>query len=138
MTLDTKITDEQLTKAQTAMSKKQYDVAVDALQNISKGIITEIVVEDRPLEAVRDNLILSRELLQDKDYRGASFALKHANTELAKFEKANPDDTDTAKIKKMQSQIYTLQASIDKQEPSALKTAETKIDSWIKYVKAKI
>lgn len=138
MVLDTRTVDEQLAKAQNAINQKQYDVAMTALQNVSKGAITETVAEDRPLETTRDNLILSRELLQDKDYRGASFALQHANTELARYEKANPDSADTAQIKDMQSKIYALQTSIDKNEPSALKTAEAKIDGWIKDIKAKL
>jgi|GEM_PF-3191072 len=138
MVLDTKVTDEQLAKAQTAISAKQYDVAMTALQNINKATIAETVVENRPLEAVRDNLILSKELLNDKDYRGASFALRHANMELALYEKTNPNNKDSAQIKDMQKKIYSLQASIDKKDPSALKTAETKINEWIKDVKAKI
>jgi hypothetical protein len=138
MMLDTKAADDQLAKAQIAMDQKRYDLAMNALQNISKGAISETEVEDRPLEAVRDNLILSRELLQDNDYRGASFALKHANAELSQYEKASPDDADIAKTEEMHFQIYTLRASIDDEEPSALKTAEAEIDGWIEYVKAKL
>ncbi len=136
--LDTKVADAQLVKAQTAISQKQYDVAMTALQNVSKGAITETVAEDRPLEAARDNLILSKELLHDKDYHGASFALKHASKELAMVEKANPDSADNTHIKDMQSQIDSLQVSIAKDNPSDLKIAEMKIDGWIKDVKAKI
>jgi hypothetical protein len=64
--------------------------------------------------------------------------LKHANVELAKVEKENPTRADNAQIKDMQTQIDTMQASIAKQDPSVLKTAEAKIDGWIKDVKAKI
>jgi hypothetical protein len=138
MVLDTKIADEQLAKAQNAISQKQYAVAMVALDNVSKGAISEMVVADKPLEAARDNLILSKELLQDKDYRGSSFALKHANKDLAQAQKDSPTDKDNAKIKEMQSQIDTLQASISKEDPTVLKTAEMKIDGWIKDVKAKI
>jgi hypothetical protein len=109
-----------------------------ALDNVSKGAITETVMEDRPLEAARDNLILARELLEDKDYHGASFALKHASKELTAVETANPDSADNTRIKAMQSQIDSLQASIAKADPSELKTAEMKIDGWIKDVKAKL
>ena len=138
MVLDTKVADAQLVKAQTAISQKQYDVAMTALDNVSKGAITETVTEDRPLEAARDNLILSKELLHDKDYHGASFALKHASKELALVEKANPDSADNTHIKNMQSQIDSLQASIAKADPSDLKIAEIKIDGWIKDVKSKL
>ena len=138
MVLDTKVADAQLVKAQTAISQKQYDVAMTALDNVSKGAITETVTEDRPLEAARDNLILSKELLHDKDYHGASFALKHASKELAMVEKTHPDSSDNAHIKDMQSQIDSLRVSIAKDDPSDLKIAEMKIDGWIKDVKSKI
>jgi hypothetical protein len=138
MLLDTKVADAQLAKAQTAISQKQYDVAMNALYGVSNGAITETLVQERPMAAARDNLIVARELLRDKDYRGASFALKHANKELARVEKENPGSSNDKSIKDMRSQIDSLQASIAKENPSALKTAEQKIDDWIADVKAKL
>lgn len=136
--LDTKIADEQLAKAQAAIGEKKYDVAMNDLQGISKGAMSEMVAEDRPMEAARDNLILARELLQDKDYRGATFALKHANSEISRVEKMSPGTADNAFTKDMQSQITRLQATIAKENPSDLKMAETKIDGWVKDLKDKI
>jgi len=136
--LDTKVADEQLAKAQTAIGQKKYDVAMNDLQGISKGAMSEMVAEDRPMEAARDNLVLARELLQDKDYRGASFALKHANTDLSRVENESPGTANNAYTKDMQSQIASLQATIAKENPSDLKMAETKIDGWVKDLKDKI
>jgi hypothetical protein len=128
--------DHQLAKAQTAINEKQYDTAMNALQDVTKNSMNEVTVRQTPMAGAADNLILAQALVANHDYRGASYALKHANDQLGRAESENTKISNDTDIKNMRSQISSMQSSINNGQPSVQKVGQ-KIDNWIKEVKAK-
>jgi hypothetical protein len=121
---------EGLEKADAAFRTKNYGEAEARLTEAANSTFTHETVKEMPLLSARDNLILARELAKDKNYKAADFALSHAQQYLKQYESSAPA-AGGDKAKKLEQEISDLQASISKNEPSALGSVEEKITAWV-------
>lgn len=131
--LDTKAVLASLEKADAALKAKNYGEAQSALNSAADSAFTEQDVHEMPLETVRDNLVLARELAKDKNYGSAGFALSHAEETLKEYQSAAGKEH-AAKVEQLHKEVVAMKAEIAKGKPSLLKETEAKISKWIHEV----
>lgn len=132
--LDTANVLREVRAARDALVAGNFGVAMRALDSAQASAVSETEVVGLPVERVRDNLILARELARDKDFGSASFALGYAREALAEAEKADPTLNKSAEVSMLSREIAQMQAQIKAREPSVLQRMERSLDGWVKKV----
>ncbi|MCB9072273.1 MAG: YfdX family protein [Bdellovibrionaceae bacterium] len=133
--LDVRNVQSALNEAISLAQKGNIEKARIALNNIYKGAIEDSVVYEDPMWTVNDNLMASSQLIKEKDYNGARFALDKASFAVKTIEKNNKYTTDTSALKKLDQEITDLNESLRKKDPTILERAEDKISVWLKEVR---
>jgi len=132
MYLDTASVQRELQRTKAAIEEGNYGFARDALRLAQLSALSETVAIDQPLQRVRDNLVLARELSAQKNYASARRTLQYAQREL-KAIAAGPSKADTT-IAKLQSEINALDEGLEAKNPSAFSHAAADIERWVSQV----
>lgn len=132
--LDTQNVLREIKRAKTAIAEGNFGVAMAALDSAHSSSVVESDSVDLPLERVRDNLILARELSQDKNYGSAGFALGYAQTALTDAEKSDPALAKLPETAALKRELEQMQKQIKDRDTNALKRFETALDQWAKKV----
>ena len=133
VTLNTKQVVDALEKASGAITAKDYATAQIALTNAMDSTISGETISELPLVTAHDNLVLAKELVKNKDFNGAGFALNHAKDALTDYRKAAGKEK-SAQAGKLETEITALQKEISKDKPSAAAKIEKHIETWIHKV----
>lgn len=129
--IDVKAIHADLERAAKSLAANDDTHAEAALRDAEQNVFTEQLVQTAPLASAHDNLLLARDLLSSSDYKAAGAALRHARTSLKDYEMQQKEQTKTARIEKIQSQIDQLQVKLSQGRPSAMAKAEHEIDHWM-------
>lgn len=128
VTLDVRKAIGGLTDAKAALDRKDAKAADQSLTAILKATVTHEMVSKDPLQVVHDNLTLSRELLTEKRYTAARFALKYAKQGLVDYK--TPETTRKQHVEQMEKDIEGLYEQLAKEDPTLLQRAIATIESW--------
>lgn len=124
-----------LTDAKAALEKKDAKAAEQALTGImSTAVADEVIVSD-PLHVAHDNLILAENLLREKRYDAARFALKYARKGLGDYSSRLHDPAQRQHAEKMQKDIDALSEQLLKEDPTTLQKAGDTVKGWGAKVK---
>lgn len=135
MSLDIRKAISGLTDAKAALEKKDAKVAEQALTGIVSAAVTEEVIVSDPLHVAHDNLILAENLLREKHYDAARFALKYATNGLGDYSSQLHDSAQKQHAEKMQKDIDALSEQLRKEDPTTLQKAGDTIKDWGAKVK---
>lgn len=119
-----------LNEAEQALNKDDFKEANDDLAALAKDAVNVENAQDLPLVKAQDNLALSRYFLRAKNYDGARYALKHAEDAIDKLDRDDAYNQYDRRISAMKSELKTLNATLEKRDPTALDKAEAKIGEW--------
>lgn len=124
-----------LTEAKTALESGQPAKAGEALNGILKAAVgSEVAVSD-PLHTVHDNLVLAQNLLEEKRYGAARFALKYAKKGLGDYNFLVHEPERKQHVEQMQKDIDALSEELRKEDPAMLQKSATTIKGWGSAVK---
>lgn len=134
--IDVKAIRADLERAARSFAANDDTHAQAALRDAEQNVFTEQLVQTAPLASAHDNLLLARDLLSSRDYKAAGAALRHARTSLKDYEMQQKEQTKTARVEKIKSQIDQLQMKLSQGRPSTLAKAEHEIDRWMADIRA--
>lgn len=124
-----------LKQAKAELKRKDAKAAEKALTGIlSAAIATEVVVSD-PLHVVHDNLIVAENLLGEKRYDAARYALKYARKGLDDYSLEQHGPVRKKHVEQMQKDIDVLSEQLRKEDPSTLQKAGDTVKGWAAKVK---
>ncbi len=109
--------------------------ARNELNNVYVGAVENSVVYDDPIWAVNDNLMVTNELIKEKDFRGARYALNKAGQELQTIRKTDKYKGDAKTLGTLQNDIAALHKTIRKDDPNMFIKAGDKISGLLKDVR---
>lgn len=124
-----------LTDAKAALSKKDVKAAETALTGILSTTVTNEVSMSDPLLVAHDNLILAENLLREKSYDAARFALKYAKEGFDQYGSKAHDPARKQQAEQMQKNIDALSEQLRKEDPTTLQKAGDTIKGWGTNVK---
>lgn len=124
-----------LTDAKAALEKKDTKAAEQALNGIMSAAVTDEVVVSDPLDVVHDNLVLAENLLREKRYDAARFALKYASKGLDDYGSRTHDLAQKQDAERMRKDIDVLSEQLRKEDPTALQKARDTVKGWGAKVK---
>lgn len=124
-----------LTDAKAALSKKDVKAAETALAGILSTAVTNEVSISDPLIVAHDNLILAENLLREKSYDAARFALKYAKEGFDHYGSKARDPARKQHAERMQKDIDALSETLRKEDPTTLQKAGDTIKGWGTNVK---
>jgi hypothetical protein len=125
--VDPRTVQRKLEAAASALERGDAPAAAEALDGAESSVVAETSVRDLPLERVRDNLVLARQLAGDGAYGGASDALGYARAALADAELADATVRTRPEATRLRDEMQTLQAQIGTQEPAGLRRLQAAI-----------
>ncbi|MDZ4140807.1 MAG: hypothetical protein HOP24_00760 [Sideroxydans sp.] len=124
-----------LTDAKVALEKKDTKVVEEALNGIlSAALVNEVIVSD-PLHVAHDNLILAENLLREKRYAAARFALKYARKGFDDYGSQVHDPAQKQHAERMQKDIDALSEQLRKEDPTTLQKSRDTVKGWAAKVK---
>lgn len=124
-----------LMDAKAALEKKDAKAAEKALNGIlSATLVNEVIVSD-PLHVAHDNLILAENLLREKRYAAARFALKYARKGFDDYGSQVHDPAQKQHAERMQKDIDALSEQLRKEDPTTLQKAGDTVKDWAAKVK---
>lgn len=121
-----------LTEARTALKSGEFSKAEDALNGILDATVGREVVVTDPLNTVHDNLVLAENLLREKRYDAARFALKYASKGLDDYARHG---VDKAHAEQLQKDIDALSEQLRKEDPTVLQKSADTVKGWVTDVK---
>lgn len=124
-----------LTDAKAALKRKDAKAAEQALNGIVSAAVADEVVVSDPLHVAHDNLILAENLLREKRYDAARFALKYARKGLDDYSSRLHDSAQKQHAEKMQKDIDALSEQLRKEDPNTLQKAGDTVKGWGAKVK---
>ncbi len=124
-----------LTDAKAALEKKDAKAAEQALTGIISAAVADEVVVSDPLHVAHDNLIMAENLLREKRYDAARFALKYARKGLGDYSSQLHDSAQKQHAEKMQKDIDALSEQLRKEDPTTLQKAADTVKGWGAKVK---
>jgi hypothetical protein len=134
MYLDTASVQRELRRAKAAIEEGNYGIARDALRLAQLSTFTETVAVDQPLQRVRDNLVLARELTAQQNYASARRTLQYAQRDLKAFEGTDPMAKADPSLAKLQAEIDVLAKGLESKDSSAFSRASADIGRWVGQV----
>lgn len=124
-----------LTEAQAALKNGEPAKADAALTGILEAAVgSEVAVTD-PLHTVHDNLVLAENLLREKRYDAARFALKYAKKGLGDYVFLVHHTDQKQHAEQLQKDIDTLSEQLRKEDPTALQKSGDTVKGWAKDVR---
>ncbi len=121
-----------LTEAKAALESGEPSKAGKALNGILNAAIgSEVAVTD-PLQTVHDNLVLAENLLREKRYDAARFALKYARKGLGDYARHGDEK---AHAEQLQKDIDGLSEQLRKEDPTVLQKSADTVKGWVAAVK---
>lgn len=124
-----------LTDARAALAKNDPVAAEAALNGVLSAAVTEETVVSDPLHAAHDNLVLAENLLREKQYDAARFALKYARTGFEDYGARVHEPARKQHAEQMRKDIDELSERLRKEDPSALQKAAGTVKGWAVKVK---
>lgn len=124
-----------LTTAKDLAQKGDLPKARAALNDIYKGAVESSQVYDDPIWVLEDNLVVANTLIKDRDFDGARFALKKAETELKSIRTVDKYAADSAVLEQMGGEIAQLRTTIREDDPSWLQSAGDRISTWLRDIR---
>lgn len=124
-----------LTDAKTALKKKDVKAAETALNGILSAAVTNEVSVSDPLLVAHDNLILAENLLREKRYEAARFALKYARKGFEDYGSKAHDPAQKQNAEQMRKDIDVLSEQLRKEDPTTLQKAGDTVKGWGAKVK---
>ena len=119
-----------LTDAKAALEKKDAKAAEQALDGILSAAVADEVVASDPLHVAHDNLILAENLLREKRYNAARFALKYASKGFDDYGSHVHDPAQKQHAERMQKDIDALSEQLRKEDPTTLQKAGDTVKGW--------
>lgn len=124
-----------LTDAKAALKKKDAKTAEKALNGILSAAVADETIVSDPLHVAHDNLILAENLLREKRYEAARFALKYARKGFDDYGSRVHDPIQKQHAERMQKDIDTLSEQLRKEDPTTLQKAGDTVKGWGTAVK---
>lgn len=124
-----------LTNARAALNKKDAKAAETALNGILSAAVTNEVSVSDPLLVAHDNLTLAENLLREKRYDAARFALKYASKGFEDYGTRVHDPAQKQNAEHMQKDIDALSEQLRKEDPTTLQKAGDTVKGWGAKVK---
>lgn len=125
ITLDVRKAISGLTEAQAALESGQPAKAEEALTAILNSTVgSEIAVTD-PLHTVHDNLVLAENLLREKRYDAARFALAYAKKGLSDYNFLVHEPERKQHVERMRKDIDAFSDQLRKEDPRRCRRLET-------------
>lgn len=124
-----------LTDAKAALEKKDAKAAEKALNGIMSAAVADEVIVSDPLYVAHDNLVLAENLLREKRYDAARFALKYARKGLGHYGSRLHDPSRKQHAARMQKDIDVLSEQLRKEDPTTLQKAGDTVKGWSANVK---
>lgn len=119
-----------LTDAKAALKKKDAKTAENALNGILSAAVADEVIVSDPLHVAHDNLILAENLLGEKRYDAARYALKYARKGLDDYGSGLHDPAEKQPVERMQRDIDALSEQLRKEDPTTLQKAGDTVKGW--------
>jgi predicted negative regulator of RcsB-dependent stress response len=119
-----------LTDAKAALEKKDVTAAEKALNGILSATVADEVIVSDPLHVAHDNLILAENLLGEKRYDAARYALKYARKGLGDYSSRLYDPARKQPVERMQRDIDELSEQLRKEDPTTLQKAGDTVKGW--------
>ncbi len=119
-----------LTDAKAALEKKDSKTAEQALTGILSAAVADEVVVSDPLHVAHDNLVLAENLLREKRYDAARFALKHASKGFNDYGTRVHDSAQKQHVERMRKDIDALSEQLYKEDPTRLQKAAETVKGW--------
>lgn len=119
-----------LTEAKSALDKSDAVAAEKALTGVLSGAMTDEVTASEPLHVAHDNLILAQNLLSEKRFASARFALENAQKGLSDYKPSAHDSDLKTHVDQMNKAISTLTDQLRKEDPTALQHAGDTVKRW--------
>lgn len=134
VTVSTAVAATNLEAAKTALENNNLKRADQALADVQEGVSIEEVEANMPLSRARENLILARSALENKNYTEASADLALASHALANY--ATSNGSHAAQAKSICQQIDSYKQNLE-QDPAAAVSAINKwwntLSGWSPY-----
>ena len=124
-----------LNAAETAIAANNLTEADNQLAKLTDAVVTVDSKASVPSDKAHDNIALARNFIAEKNYEGASYALKHADEALDEMQKADTYKEHRQEIIDMRKDVSDLQGYIAKKDPTLIDKANTKIGKWWKELK---
>jgi hypothetical protein len=124
-----------LMDAKAALKKQDATAAEKALNGIMSAAVADEVIVSDPLHVAHDNLILAENLLREKRYDAARFALKYARKGFDDYGSRVHDPAQKQHAEQMQKDIDALSEQLRKEDPTTLQKAADTVKGWGATVK---
>jgi hypothetical protein len=122
--------DKYLNDAEKAISSNDLKEADNQLAELTDSVVELDSKVAIPSVKAHDNISLARNFLAEKNYEGASFALKHADEALDEMQKDVGNKVRSQDIINMRKDVSDLQGYISQKDPTLIDKADKKIDKW--------
>ena len=112
---------------------------IDADNQLATLTNAVIKVEDKtplPRDVARDNISLAHNFLAARNYDGARFALKHADSALEYLEIDDTYKMHRPSIVAMRKEVSKMQETIRENNPSLLEKADSRMEDWRDDIKS--
>jgi hypothetical protein len=135
ISLDMKATTALMNKALESLKMGNVPNAVSEIQQIySETFISEELIEE-PIALVWANILLSREMIEKRNYQAARYTLRRAETELRALERDKKNMPNQLESKEIRSEINSLYAILNEKSPGVMLKAKNKTLEWARKVK---
>lgn len=135
VTLDVRKAISGLTEAQAALAASDTAKANASLRGILDSVIGGEVAVSDPLHVVHDNLTLAQNLIAEKQYDSARYALRYAKKGLGDYNFLVHDLDHKKHVETMQKDIDALSERLGKEDPNTLQKAGAEVKTWAAKVK---
>lgn len=125
-----------LTASEAAITAGNLKEADKQLAKLTDAVVSVDSKASVPSDKAHDNIALARNFLAEKNYDGASYALKHADEALDEMLKADAYKEHRTEIVSMRKDVSDLQSYIAKKDPTMIQKADAKMDKWWKDLKS--
>lgn len=137
LTLDMNAADalQYLDDAETAINQRDIKKADTDLAKLNDEVITDDDVATTSLDKASSNIALAHRFIMDSNYKGARYALGHADEALNEMEQDDTYKGHHDRVVAMRKQIKSLRATIDKNDRGMMQQADDKVEKWWKELK---
>lgn len=128
--IDPEDVNENLADAKEALTRDEFDKAGRELKDLVDDAVKVENAQSLPLVKAQDNLALTRYFIRAKNYDGARYSLKHAESAINDLDRDDAYNQYDQRIAAMKKDVTQLSATLDKRDPKALDRAEAKVSEW--------
>lgn len=134
--IDTKLLREKVQAAQQSIRENDLDRAALLLDEATESVYRETESDPLPLDSVRDNLILTKELLHDKNYKSARISLDYADQILKSVQngEVKNEEEDQKTLASLRSDMNELKTKLAKSDPSTFQWLEQHVKASLEKV----